>query len=80
MCQVRMLRLDNICLDGFGLDDLPLVSLHLMRLELIGVTLRNNFCNFSGCLSLEHLEIADCLFQYAKELSSKSLKCLSIKD
>uniref|UniRef100_A0A0A9G8R3 F-box domain-containing protein n=1 Tax=Arundo donax TaxID=35708 RepID=A0A0A9G8R3_ARUDO len=80
MCQVRTLMLYNMYFNGFGLDDLPLISQHLTRLELIGVTLKNSFCNFLGCPSLEHLEIAYCLFQDVKELSSKSLKRLSIKN
>ncbi|XP_022680521.1 F-box/LRR-repeat protein 13-like [Setaria italica] len=36
-CRVRMFRLENICLDGFDLEGMPLISQHWMSLDLIGV-------------------------------------------
>ncbi|TVU33910.1 hypothetical protein EJB05_15725 [Eragrostis curvula] len=60
------------------LDDLPLVSRHLTRLDLAGVTLNNNFFDFSNCPSLEHLVLAHCNFSGTETIRSESLKHLSI--
>ncbi|TVU26441.1 hypothetical protein EJB05_28988 [Eragrostis curvula] len=90
MCQIQMLRLDfmryfrmptafDTHRDSFDLDDLPFVSRHLTRLELCNVNLGNRFVNFSSCPSLEHLSIEQCYLCYAKEMSSGSLKSLSIR-
>ncbi|KAL6658199.1 hypothetical protein ACP70R_003785 [Stipagrostis hirtigluma subsp. patula] len=80
MCKVRVLRIENIYLDSFELDNLPLVSQHLTKLELVGVTLNTSFCNFSGCPSLEHLEVVNCYLWGVKKIYSESLKRLSITD
>ncbi|CAL5094327.1 unnamed protein product [Urochloa decumbens] len=77
-CKVRTLRLENIWVDGFELADRPLVSQHLTRLELEGLDLKNNFCDFSGCPLLEHLVIESCEFWDAKRVSSESLKHLTM--
>ncbi|KAL6597000.1 hypothetical protein ACP70R_045274 [Stipagrostis hirtigluma subsp. patula] len=76
--QVQMLRLENIGHDGFELDDLPLVSRHLTKIELVGIDLNDSFCDFSGCPSLEHLVIDTCYLLSAKKISSESLKRLSM--
>ncbi|TVU33904.1 hypothetical protein EJB05_15719, partial [Eragrostis curvula] len=78
MCQVRILSLRNIWRVDFELDDLPLSSKHLTRLELDGIVLKNNFCDFWNCPSLEHLEMSTCYFWYTRKISSKFLKCLNI--
>ncbi|TVU33909.1 hypothetical protein EJB05_15724 [Eragrostis curvula] len=78
MCQVRILSLRNIWRVEFELDDLRLSSKHLTRLELDGIVLKNNFCDFSNCPSLEHLEMSTCYFWYTRKISSKFLKCLNI--
>nr|XP_034588248.1 F-box/LRR-repeat protein At4g14096-like isoform X1 [Setaria viridis]XP_034588249.1 F-box/LRR-repeat protein At4g14096-like isoform X1 [Setaria viridis] len=75
-CKVRTLRLENIWVDGFELEDRPLVSQLLTRLQLEGLDLKNTFCDFSGCPSLEHLVIESCEFWDAYKVSSESLKHL----
>jgi hypothetical protein len=76
--EVRMLRLE---IHGryfiFHLD-WP-VSQHLKTLALISVWL-NSPCNFSNCPNLEHVEIAESYFYQVPQISSKSLKHLSISD
>jgi hypothetical protein len=79
MCRVQRLRFENIYYgQPFELDDLPLVSRRLTKLELVGIVLKNDFCDFSSCPSLEHLEITNCYLWNAKKLSSESLKHLSL--
>ncbi|KAG2577445.1 putative F-box/LRR-repeat protein At4g13960 [Panicum virgatum] len=79
-CQVQRFRLENF--DYYNghlmLDDLSLVSRHLTRLELIGLELNNELCDFSSCPALQHLDIAHCSLWNAKKLSSQSTKSLSI--
>ncbi|CAN6358457.1 unnamed protein product [Urochloa humidicola] len=76
--RVQMFRLENVFHDGFQLEDMPLISQHLVRLELIGVNLKSRFCDFSSCPSLEHLEIRDCYWWNDVKISSESLKHLAI--
>ncbi|TVU26425.1 hypothetical protein EJB05_28972 [Eragrostis curvula] len=78
LCQVKMLRVDNVYLDGIELNDLSLVSSHLTRLEVIGISLNNDLCDLSGCPSLEYLEFGYCNFWCTTKISSVSLKYLSI--
>uniref|UniRef100_A0A0A9H5A0 Uncharacterized protein n=1 Tax=Arundo donax TaxID=35708 RepID=A0A0A9H5A0_ARUDO len=84
MCKVRVLTLHvdrNNYLDTWlSLDDLPLVSRHLTRLELHCVRCYTSFLDFSSCPALEHLEFEYCDFSSAKKISSESLKRLSIID
>ncbi|KAL6868154.1 hypothetical protein ACP4OV_014999 [Aristida adscensionis] len=82
LCKVRALKLHvhnsqrvHIWLE---LDDLPLVSQHLTRLQLHGVRCHASFLNFSSCPSLEHLEFEYCDFSVAKKISSKSIRSLTI--
>ncbi|CAO2152173.1 unnamed protein product [Urochloa humidicola] len=77
-CQVRMPRFENVNLDVFDLKDLPLVSQHLTRLELVGIHIGNRLLNFSNCPSLEQLQVEHCYLWNSKEISSESLKHLSI--
>lgn len=78
-CWVQRLRLENIYYgQPIELEDLPLVSWHLTKLEFVGVVLENDFCDFSRCPSLEHLEITNCYLSNVKKLSSESLKHLSM--
>jgi hypothetical protein len=78
-CRIQMLVLDNVYRDGFELGNLHLVSQHLTKLELIGITLHNSFCDFSSCPVLEHLEVDNCYWWTVEKISSESLKHLSIK-
>ncbi|XP_051229445.2 F-box/FBD/LRR-repeat protein At5g22660 isoform X1 [Lolium perenne] len=55
----------------------PLLSQHLWRLELSGISLENSFLDFSSCLVLKHLKITNCVVDTDKILS-RSLKHLSI--
>ncbi|CAM0149751.1 unnamed protein product [Urochloa decumbens] len=79
MCQVQRFRLENhYTAEHLVLDNLPLVSRHLTRLELVGLWLNNGFCDFSSCPSLQYLELGNCFFRGAKKLSSDSIKWLSM--
>ncbi|KAF0894649.1 hypothetical protein E2562_001942 [Oryza meyeriana var. granulata] len=79
-CQARILKVE---LDeennSFGLDELPLISQHLMRLELSYVALIGNFLDFSSCPALEVLWIKHC-YIHGQKISSQSLKELTIID
>ncbi|XP_015697768.1 F-box/FBD/LRR-repeat protein At5g22660-like isoform X2 [Oryza brachyantha] len=67
------------CFHQIYLDIMPLVSPHLMRLELTGVRLAGGFLDFSRCPALQHLEFEHCELLCDK-ISSTSLKFLSISD
>ncbi|OQU83121.1 hypothetical protein SORBI_3005G079201 [Sorghum bicolor] len=54
------------------LDDQPLASQHLTRLDLSYVQARNSFLDFSSCPSLENLVLRYCEFWSATKISSKS--------
>uniref|UniRef100_A0A0D9XQ53 F-box domain-containing protein n=1 Tax=Leersia perrieri TaxID=77586 RepID=A0A0D9XQ53_9ORYZ len=58
--RVRTLVIDNIVWRGMQVDDVPLVSQHLTRLELVRVELTNRFCHLSSCSALEYLKIDEC--------------------
>uniref|UniRef100_A0A0E0IZD5 F-box domain-containing protein n=1 Tax=Oryza nivara TaxID=4536 RepID=A0A0E0IZD5_ORYNI len=76
--KVRFLQLENWeFYDPVPIDELPLVSRHLTRLQLYGISLNNSFLNFSSCPALEHLLFEFCFFECAK-ISSNSVKRLSI--
>ncbi|RLM97925.1 hypothetical protein C2845_PM06G25730 [Panicum miliaceum] len=75
-CKVRTLRLENVWVDSFELEDRPLVSRRLTRLELEGLDLKNGFCDFSGYPSLQYLVIESCEMWDADKVSSESLKHL----
>ncbi|KAJ1275036.1 hypothetical protein BS78_05G106200 [Paspalum vaginatum] len=83
MCNVRVLKLHihlNHNVDPYvELDDLPLISKTLTRLDLYGVRCHSRFLNFSSCPALEHLRFVDCYLKSAK-ISSESLKNMSIID
>uniref|UniRef100_A0A0E0BGF0 F-box domain-containing protein n=1 Tax=Oryza glumipatula TaxID=40148 RepID=A0A0E0BGF0_9ORYZ len=70
--KVRNLVLNNICSGSFELDDLPLVSRHLTRLELFNLELTNRFCNFSSCPALEHVKIANSTVSCPRIISSST--------
>ncbi|KAI4997621.1 hypothetical protein ZWY2020_052963 [Hordeum vulgare] len=81
LCQARILSVhlgrDN---NSFELlEDLPLVSLHLTRLELCNVVLNDSILNFSSCPALEELWMRGCYVQ-ADMIMSQSLKRLTILD
>ncbi|TVU26434.1 hypothetical protein EJB05_28981 [Eragrostis curvula] len=81
-CRVQVIRLllHLDTLDFLELDDLPLVSNHLTRLELHGVEVRGSFLNFSGCPNLQYLEFESChlLSESTALISFQSLKHLRI--
>nr|ACS49635.1 F-box family-1 [Oryza coarctata] len=62
------------------LDNLPVVSRHLAKLELRDVKFMHSFLDFSSCPVLEHLEIVHCDLSdsNAKKISSQSLKHINI--
>uniref|UniRef100_A0ACD5ZXB1 Uncharacterized protein n=1 Tax=Avena sativa TaxID=4498 RepID=A0ACD5ZXB1_AVESA len=80
LCQARTLTVqlsrDN---NSFELEELPLISRHLTRLELCNVVLNNQILNFSSCPALEELWIRSCFIQ-ADLIMSQSLKRLAIID
>lgn len=81
MCKVRDLRLLIVRLSSerwVELDNRPLISKHLARLQLIGVMVHKSLLNFSSCPALEHLDLADCELSSVKEIVSESLKHLTI--
>ncbi|KAF8685853.1 hypothetical protein HU200_043765 [Digitaria exilis] len=84
MCKVRVLSLfifgRSTGEPWVELDKRPLISQHLVRLQLDGVLLRNSLLNFSSCSALEHLELMDCELSSVKEIVSESLKHLTILD
>ncbi|XP_051178354.1 MEIOTIC F-BOX protein MOF isoform X2 [Lolium perenne] len=78
-CRARVLRLDiytNLPTSSeeplVQLANLPLLSHHLVRLELHGVFLKEGFLDFSSCPVLEDLKIADCVLHTVKILSQSS--------
>ncbi len=79
--KVRFLRLDVWQEEEFGnpvpIDEQPIVSQHLTRLQLYGIVLNDGLLDFSSCPSLEHLVFESCVFECAK-ISSNSVKHLSI--
>jgi len=85
MCKIRVLKLylhhNNAYIDPWlELDDLPLVSKYLTRLQLRGVRCHASFLNFSSCPALEQIEFEYCNVSSAQKISSEYLKCLSITD
>lgn len=80
LCQAQVLSVhlsrDN---NSFDLEDLPLVSRHLTRLELCNVMLNGNILNFSRCPALEELWMRDCYIALDVILS-QSVKRLTILD
>ncbi|CAD6256893.1 unnamed protein product [Miscanthus lutarioriparius] len=84
ICRARKLR---ICMLGdcsmdpwLELDNLPLVSEHLTKLQLDGVRVHNSLLNFSRCPALEYLEIECCNLSLVTKISSDSIKYLRIND
>ncbi|KAG2630888.1 hypothetical protein PVAP13_3KG555700 [Panicum virgatum] len=68
-CQVRVLSLKAYDTGRFlqeptlALEDRPIDSRHLMRLDLYSVVVGRRFVNFSNCPSLEHLKFRSCYFE-----------------
>ncbi|KAF8719459.1 hypothetical protein HU200_024179 [Digitaria exilis] len=78
-CQVRALRfLFSQCDFPFELCDLHLVSRHLVKLELAGLVVMEDFLDLTSCPALEQLEIENCDLCLAKKISYESLKHLII--
>ncbi|KAG2556506.1 hypothetical protein PVAP13_8NG081000 [Panicum virgatum] len=83
LCRVRVLSLDirfnmDCWRTRFYMDDLPLVSQHLKRLELSALHLNQSFVDFSSCPALEVIQIKECDILDLDRISSRSLKSLSI--
>lgn len=84
MCRVRELIL-RVCRNDYvdpwlELDDLPLVSKTLTKLELHGVRCHASFLNFSSCPASESLHFEYCDLPSTKKISSESIKSLNIID
>lgn len=80
LCQARILGVHLACdNNSFELDDLPLISRHLTRLELCSVVLKDNCLDFSSCPALDELWMSGCYIE-ADMISSQSLKRLTIID
>uniref|UniRef100_A0A0D9XQ60 F-box domain-containing protein n=1 Tax=Leersia perrieri TaxID=77586 RepID=A0A0D9XQ60_9ORYZ len=81
LCKVQFLQLYVSVgfRERFLVNELPLVSRHLTRLQLYGILLNDSFLNFSSCPALEHLVFDSCEFKCAK-ISSNSAKHLTITD
>ncbi|RLN30116.1 hypothetical protein C2845_PM05G01150 [Panicum miliaceum] len=68
-CQVRVLSLKAYGTGLFveepslNLDNRPIDSRHLTRLDLHSVIVNRRFLNFSNCPSLEHLKFQNCCFE-----------------
>ncbi|CAN6339055.1 unnamed protein product [Urochloa humidicola] len=73
-CQVQVLRLGACCTDRsefdpiLALQERPIVSQHLTRLELCGIVVNRRFLDFSNCPLLEHLEFRNCHFNFNSRL------------
>jgi hypothetical protein len=74
-CQARVLRISLI--DWVELPNMTLISQHLTRLELQGISGDDNFLDLSGCPSLVNLNMDTCCI-YVDKLSSSSLKTLCL--
>jgi hypothetical protein len=80
LCQAQMLSIYFTSVDWYyDLDFPPLVSRHLIRLELRNVDLVVNDLDFSSCPALDVLKIKDCFIRSGRILS-QSVKHLIIKD
>ncbi|TVU16800.1 hypothetical protein EJB05_36955 [Eragrostis curvula] len=77
ICHVRLLRVRVYADERVGIADWPLLSKHLITLELEGLVLEGSFPDFSGCLVLEDLKITNCLID-TDIILSQSLKHLKI--
>jgi hypothetical protein len=56
ICQVRVLKIHNFMLTQIEMDgSMPLVSQHLMKIELSGIVFGDCFLDFSSCPVLEHM-------------------------
>lgn len=74
-CHVRVLKV-SVSLQRLVVSGQPLVSAHLMRLELHHVTLEGTILDFSSCTTLEDVLMSHAEIHAAKILSTSSLKCL----
>jgi hypothetical protein len=74
---VRALTLHINYRQHLELNGLCLVSQHLKTLDLAGVSLEEQFLNFSSCPALEDLKMISCNIE-VQDLYSRSLKRLSI--
>ncbi|CAN6335157.1 unnamed protein product [Urochloa humidicola] len=87
-CQVQVLRLRQCCTDRFkfhpvlALEERPVDSRHLTRLELYGVVVNRRFLDFSSCPLLKHLEFRACHFDfdYRLRICAPSLVSLLLDD
>ncbi|TVU26415.1 hypothetical protein EJB05_28961 [Eragrostis curvula] len=76
LCQAQVLA---IRFPGSGcLEDRPLVSSHLRKLELTGVFMKGKFLDFARCPALEVLDMTDCKI-VTKMTLSQSMKILHIE-
>ncbi|KAL6658226.1 hypothetical protein ACP70R_003812 [Stipagrostis hirtigluma subsp. patula] len=84
LCQVRALTVTalikrNNSLEKIYLDNLPVVSQYLKKLELSSLQLYGKFLDFSSCPVLMDLLLTYCYIT-ADKVSSQSLTCLTIEE
>ncbi|TVT97024.1 hypothetical protein EJB05_57747, partial [Eragrostis curvula] len=63
----------------FEVNNVPIASQRLIRLELSFIQFNNSFLDFSRCPALEVLEISFSSFSGCNRISSESLKSLTIR-
>ncbi|GJN06884.1 hypothetical protein PR202_ga24656 [Eleusine coracana subsp. coracana] len=72
-CQVRELAVAVVCnsrmVNELELDDLPIVSQYLTKLDLRGLILDQMFLDFSSCPALKNLSMSNCNI-YGSKISS----------
>lgn len=82
-CQVRELAVAVVCdcrmVNELDLDNLPVVSPYLAKLNLRGLSLDHRFLDFSSCPALKDLSMTECNI-FGFEISSRSLEHLRIRD
>ncbi|TVU16761.1 hypothetical protein EJB05_36915, partial [Eragrostis curvula] len=60
LCEAQVLTVDIFGNEWITLEDAPLASRHLRKLELVGVRLEGKFLQFANCPALEVLKMTDC--------------------
>ncbi|TVU26332.1 hypothetical protein EJB05_28872, partial [Eragrostis curvula] len=83
LCQVRELDVAvfGSCrmVNELALDNLPVVSQYLAKLNLRGLSLDYKFLDFSSCPALKDLNLTKCNI-FCTKISSQSLESLGIQD
>ncbi|TVU26458.1 hypothetical protein EJB05_29005, partial [Eragrostis curvula] len=84
MCKIQTFHLDLFRNEHdfpwFEVDDEPLISSYLTKIQLSGIMLSESFADFSRCPVLQDLQIIRCDLSEVRKLMSSSLKCLVITE